>query len=40
MAVAVYSKPGCNQCNATYLQFDKAGITKFRNNRAKSLTAA
>ena len=26
MAVTVYSKPNCDQCNATYLQFDKAGI--------------
>ena len=26
MAVTVYSKPACDQCNATYLQLDKRGI--------------
>ncbi len=26
VTVTVYSKPECDQCNATYLQFDKAGI--------------
>ena len=26
MTVTVYSKPDCDQCNATYMQFDKAGI--------------
>ena len=26
MTVTVYTKPGCDQCTATYLQFDKAGI--------------
>ncbi|QHE73062.1 glutaredoxin-like protein NrdH [Rhodococcus sp. WAY2] len=26
MVITVYTKPGCDQCNATFMQFDKAGI--------------
>lgn len=26
VTVTVYTKPGCDQCKATYVQFDKAGI--------------
>ncbi|MEH6796677.1 MAG: glutaredoxin-like protein NrdH [Rhodococcus sp. (in: high G+C Gram-positive bacteria)] len=26
MAITVYTKPACVQCNATYRAFDKAGI--------------
>ncbi|WP_422335347.1 glutaredoxin family protein [Rhodococcus sp. (in: high G+C Gram-positive bacteria)] len=26
MTVTVYTKPGCDQCKATYVKFDKAGI--------------
>lgn len=27
MAITVYTKPNCVQCNATYRALDKAGIT-------------